>query len=199
MFFVLTQIQAYPQMFDMNDSVRSDEIYDFLTILVAREKLDTSLYLDFRPASNCTMQDDSLYLYTLDTALIPLFEAEKHKYDDTCQVNLGGHLVGLRRSNKMYINASNIKQSLSKEDIAYMLWQKQVRKPFTWNTASLGFNKRMTHDYYDISIPLFSRDKSKIVIMIEKLCPGLCGEGYSVMYTKRDGIWLSDYGSHWLH
>jgi hypothetical protein len=180
-------------------AVSEKEIYEFMQMVVKDQKLFMAMHLVSRPDTRCTTHDDSSYLYTLDSALVTLFEADKLKHDDTCLVNLGGYMIGLHRGNTYYINQSQIERCLSKNDIAYMLRQRQEQKDFRWDSKRLGFSKKPTDNEYHISVPLFSEDKSKVILKIEDICPGLCGSGYTVMYIKRNGQWISEKGPSWLH
>ncbi len=173
------------------------DIYDFMQMVVKDQKLFKGMYLDSSPALDCSTIDDSSYLYTLDSALIPIREADK-KFRDTCMVRLGGKSdIALERFSFTF--GAVIPSVLSKDDIAYMLAQRVHLTTFKWNAARLGFNKTATYNYYYISVPVFSVDKTKAILKIEELCPGLCGQGHTILYTKRDGIWTPEIGATWYH
>ncbi|MBS1618107.1 MAG: hypothetical protein JST76_06290 [Bacteroidetes bacterium] len=173
------------------------DIYDFMQMVVKDQKLFKGLYLDSSPALDCSTIDDSSYLYTLDASLVPLREADK-KIHDTCMVRLWGNSdIALKRFS--FTLGAVIPSVLSKDDIAYMLAQRAHLTAFKWNGTRLGFNKTATYNYYYISAPVFSVDKAKAILKIEELCPGLCGQGHTILYTKKDGTWTAEIGATWYH
>ena len=84
-------------------------------------------------------------------------------------------------------------------DIAFMLQQKKDRLNFKWDNSKLKFDIENDSHWYAFSIPLFSKDRSKAVLMIKDLCPGLCGTGWTLLYKKENNKWKSQTGGTWWH
>ena len=88
---------------------------------------------------------------------------------------------------------------VSKADISTMLKQKEILADFKWNVKRLGFNVNNDSNWYAFSVPLFSTDRKKAIMMIENLCPGLCGTGSTIMFIKKKDKWTSNQGKFWIH
>ncbi len=97
------------------------------------------------------------------------------------------------------LNSENLLSELTKQDISEMIKQKEKLKAFKWNNSELGFNLSNKNNWYSFSVPLFSEDKTKAVMMIRDLCPGLCGGGKTILFTKKNEKWISNTGIIWLH
>ena len=87
----------------------------------------------------------------------------------------------------------------SNADIDYMLKQKEEHLSFKWDNSRLGFNRDNNKQWYVFSVPLFSKDKSKAVMMIEDLYQGLCGYGWTVLFKKENDKWTSQTGARWWY
>ncbi|MBC7450338.1 MAG: hypothetical protein H7259_02500 [Cytophagales bacterium] len=82
-------------------------------------------------------------------------------------------------------------ECLSKPDIAYMLAEKENRKVFNWDNQLLGFNIDNRDTWYAFSVPMFSEDKTVVVMLVKELCkPFLCGSGYTAIFKKENGVWI---------
>lgn len=180
------------------DTISHKEIYEIMRVVIEDQKLLKGMYLDPVAASHCSTSDDSSYLYTLDSAQITIKEADK-KFRDTCMTGIKGAPFDIPLERISFTIGDGIPPCLSKGDIAYMLEQREKVSAFKWDKKKLGFNKKATYNYYYISVPLFSLDKTKALLMIEELCPGLCGQGHTLLYTLRNGKWIAQSSSTWHH
>jgi hypothetical protein len=88
---------------------------------------------------------------------------------------------------------------IDKNDIHEMLLQKEKLKNFFWDNAKLGFNSSNRDHWYSFSIPLFSKDRKKMVIKIEDLCTGLCGGGGIYVFNNENNKWTSTITSTISH
>jgi hypothetical protein len=155
-------------------------IYDFMKMVITDQRLDLSYGLSMEPLeSSCVGKSDQDYLETL---LINYIEP---KLDDTLIYS------------KTTLN--NSPKCLTEEDVYEMLHQKEHLQNFKWDNSRLGFNHSNKKNWYSFSKPLFSKDKTKAVIRISRLCPGLCGEGWCLMYLKENDIWTSYPGIRYFH
>jgi len=159
----------------------NQNIYDFMKIVIADQKLDLNYGLSIEPENNCNgVQEDQIFLKTL------LFEKTK----------LAGDTVNLK---SLTITYNLLPKCLNKGDIADMLLQKEKLIHFTWDNSRLGFNLSNKKNWYNFSRPLFSKDRKKAIMMIECLCPGLCGTGWTVLFSKQNDKWTSQKGEIWIH
>lgn len=156
-------------------------IYDFMTAIIADQKLDLSYGLTTEPEQGCDLsQDDRTFLKTL------LIEKSKPKSDTGNWQN-------------MTITINQLPKCLTKGDIDEMLSQKEKLSNFRWDNSRLGFSPTNDKNWYCFSRPLFSKDRKKVVMMIRNLCPGLCGTGWTVVFTKQNNKWTSQTGGQWIH
>ena len=79
---------------------------------------------------------------------------------------------------------------LTADEIKSMLAQKKEFKNFKWDNSVLGFDTKNQKTILSFSLPLFSDDKSKAVMMIKFTCPGLCGTGQTILFKKENGVWV---------
>ncbi|OYU78886.1 MAG: hypothetical protein CFE23_16550 [Flavobacterium sp. BFFFF1] len=97
------------------------------------------------------------------------------------------------------IHVSFISKYLTQSDIDAMLLQKVKFKKFKLDNAFLGFNTKNKKNVYSFSLPLFSIDKSKAIMMIKNICPGLCGAGQTILFKKENGNWTSELLGFWYY
>lgn len=158
------------------------DIYDFMKIIIDEQKLNLKYGIRLEPESNFNLTEPDSESFKL---LLTKLESSKQKTDS---LNF-----------RLDWNSLTLLSDLTKEDILGMISQKEDLKPFKWNNARLGFNLSNKSDWYSFSVPLFSKDKKKAVMMIRNLCSGLCGEGKTVLFIKKNGKWTSSYGMQWIH
>lgn len=147
------------------------EIYDFMKEMISRDSLKLENGLEVEPEPSCQ-------LYTPDKDYLANF------------------LIGSKKDPNTF---DMFDRCLTKADIDFMLSQKKSHNGFKWNTSRLGFNKENSKYYYTFSIPLFSRDKTKVIMMIRDLCPGLCGSGTTILFKKENNEWVSVLAGIWWH
>ncbi len=163
----------------------NQNIYDFMKVVIASQKLDLSYGLEIDPQPNCDLsQDDKTFLNTL------LIENKKQ-----------GAKVDTDDWRKLSISSNMLERNkcLTKADIKSMLEQKESLATFRWNNSRLGFSQTNDKNWYCFSIPIFSQDKNKVVMMIRSLCPGLCGTGSTVLFVKEKDKWVAKTGEQWIH
>lgn len=125
-------------------------------------------------------QDDRTFLETL------LIEKSKPNSDTSNWQN-------------MTITTNQLPKCLTKGDIDEMLSQKKKLSNLTWDNSRLGFSSTNNKNWYCFSRPLFSKDRKKVILMIRNLCPGLCGTGWTVVFTKLNNKWTSQTGGQRIH
>ena len=176
---------------ETRDSVSESEIYDFMKVVIANQKLKTNNGLSSEPKLNCDISlDDKEFLKSL---LIDTTKQETNNYTDTTDWKNG--IITFTATTEF----GQLDKCLTNADIAFMLQQKADHSNFKWQNTKLGFNIKNDSTWYAFSVPLFSKDKSKAIIMIEDLCSGLCGLGWSVLFKKEDNQWISQTGNQWFH
>ena len=155
-------------------------IYDFMKIVIEEQQLNLDYGLEIEPKQRCDLStEDSVFLQTL------LIKKNIKKKSNEL--------------NRILISMNELPKCLTRSDVEGMLQQKKRLSKFLWNKSRLGFNLNNNKNWYNISVPLFSKDKSKVVMTIENLCPGLCGTGSTVVFTKKNGKWNSTDGGIWYH
>ena len=156
-------------------------IYDFMKMVITERKLNTAYGLAIEPEHNCDLSmDDSVFLKTL---LI-----EKKKKTDVPEDATG-----------VLITLNELLKCFTKSDVENMLQQKKAFSKFTWDNSRLGFSADNHKNWYCFSVPLFSRDRQKAIMMIRNLCPGLCGTGSTAVFINKNGKWTSIDGGQWIH
>ena len=154
-----------------------------MKIVIVNQNLDSTYGLTIEPEPGCDLSgNDNVFLKTL---LIE--KVTKNKKIDT----------GDWRN--MTFNTAETQKCLTSNDIKAMLEQKQRFSSFKWDNRRLGFNLDNRNNWYCFSIPLFSKDRTKAVMMIRDLCKGLCGSGSTLVFTKSRGKWTSQSSAIWYH
>ncbi|MES2381920.1 MAG: hypothetical protein V4538_12815 [Bacteroidota bacterium] len=160
-------------------------IYNFMKVVIADQKLDLNYGLTLEPQPNFDLsQDDQTFLNTM------LIDNKK----EDIQVDTGNWV-----NTTSTISSSQLNKCLTKPDIKFMLEQKARLKIFSWDNSRLGFNLNNRKNWYVFSVPVFSQDKKKVVMMIRNLCPGLCGTGWTILFEKEKGEWTSQATGQWYH
>lgn len=159
----------------------NQDIYDFMKIVIAERQLNLGFGLAIEPEQNCDLSsDDAIFLKTL------LIEKKRSVKESD----------GL---NNLIVTGNELPKCFTKADVEDMLQQKKTFSTFTWNNTRLGFNPDNKKNWYCFSVPLFSKDRKKAIMMIRNLCPGLCGTGSTVVFTKENKKWSSVDGGQWIH
>ena len=156
-------------------------IYDFMKIVIAERQLNLGYGLVLEPEQNCDLSsDDAVFLKTLLN--------EKKKKTDVSEDAKG-----------VLITLNELPKCFTKADVENMLQQKKAISKFTWDNSKLGFNADNHTNWYCFSVPLFSRDRKKAIMMIRNLCPGLCGTGSTAVFINKNGKWTSIEVGQWIH
>lgn len=167
---------------EIKQDTSNQDIYDFMKVVIADQHLELKNGLTLEPELGCDLsQDDKTFLISL--LIQP--PTTKPKTD-----------TGFTFTT--YSPMDNLK-CLTKSDIKSMLKQKEKYISFKWDNSRLGFDLHNDKQWYCFSIPLFSQDKTKAVMMIRDLCPGLCGTGSTILFTKEKDKWTSVTGGPWIH
>ena len=156
-------------------------IYDFMKIVIAERQLNLGYGLAIEPEQDCDLSSDDVVF--LKTLLI-----EKKKKTDVPEDATG-----------VLITLNELPKCFTKADVENMLQQKKAFSKFTWDNSRLGFNADNHKNWYCFSVPLFSRDRKKAIMMIRNLCPGLCGTGSTAVFINKNGKWTSIDGGQWIH
>ncbi len=155
-------------------------IYDFMREIIIQQKLDlkNGLETEIEKSANASLNDDEF----LKSLLI-----------DNKDINEGKDIM------KDTFYYSFPEKCLTQKEINSMLNSKKQLKNFKWNNSFLGFNKENKKNKYSFSLPLFSSDRTKAIIMIKYTCPGLCGSGQTILFKKENGIWASQILGMWYY
>ena len=156
-----------------------------MKIVIKEQKLDMNYSLRIYPESDFHIStSDSI---TFNNLLFEL-DSKKQKIDSLSS-----------DTSSYFITPLSFLSDFTKTDIAEMKYQKKNVASFQWDNSRLGFNLSNKENWYSFSIPLFSKDKNKVVLMIKSLCPGLCGSGQTIIFLNKNGNWTSQIGRFWYH
>lgn len=165
------------QNFPCSDTISSD-IYDFLNIVIRGHNLDTTYGIREVPLQDLNSgEPDSSFL---QKHLIPYPVLKKAERNPFNVIAIGGE----------------IDKCLNKEDIQYMLSQKNKNVNFQWQSKCV--NLKDTNKFgekYIFSVPLFSKDKTKFIITIENYRAG----GVILLYKRENNSWTSTVEDEWIH
>jgi hypothetical protein len=168
------------------------EIYAFMQMAIAKLGLNKNYAVSVEPEKNCSNNDDETSF--LNSLLIK--RAEKITFSKD---SISGYSIPSVTS-YIILEAANLPNCLTKSDVQTMIDERIAHKNFKWNNERLGFNPFNKKKWYSFSVPVFSNNKTKVLLKIEDLCPGLCGWGKVVLFTKQKNVrWKTDEGANWIH
>src|SRR5688572_29206790 len=163
----------------------NDEIYDLLQFVIADQGLDSTYGLQLDPEENCDLNKSDKEFLTDLIVDEPVIDTTIHS---------GKYELIITTTFELKLT-----KCLTQDDVDFMLSQKNENKSLEWDNARLGFRLENRNDWYVFSVPLFSRDKQKAVMMVRQLCKGLCGTGWTLLLTKENNKWTSEKGLSWIH
>jgi hypothetical protein len=179
------------------------EIYAFIKELIRDHQLDTSYGLLLEPEIGCDLtQKDITFLKTLIIKKEEKIKSPLIAQDTSYQLDSNSYvkIMKLQPMVSPEIISLEPERCLTKQDIRYMLARKPDPLKFRWDNSELGFDTTNHQNFYSLSIPLFSIDHKKAIIMIEDLCPGLCGTGNTYVYKMQNKRWKTETSSFgWIH
>ena len=159
-----------------SDAVTSD-FYNFLKIVINKLNLDTTYGLEEYPLKNLNSIES-------DTAFL-----QKHQLIAPARQKTGTSSYNIS-------TLGVIDRCLTKDDIQYMLKQKNNNTNFKWNRQCVNLkNTNKFDDKYQFSIPLSTKDKTKFIITIENYNAG----GMILLYKKENNDWILTVERQWLH
>ncbi len=154
----------------------NEDIYNFMKIVLKDRKLNFSYGLNIKPESSSHLfKHDTIHKLSLiktDT------DSVKHIY--------------LSNNNLLNLNLSTISKYFTQEDITEIQSQQASTKNFQWDNTKLRLEESNKNNWYSFSIPRFSEDKNKAIIIIKNLCPGLCGNYETILFIRKDNSWASN-------
>ena len=184
---------------DTIDHTTYPEIYSFLKSLIKSHDLDSSFGLILEPETFCDLSQTDIAYLKKNLLLEKNRKLQTIAKTDTTR--LTDSILNVSYELPPIINASTLQtRYLTYSDINFMVRNKPDPKVFRWDNSRLGFNMKNKEKYYNLSIPMFSRNHKIAVILIEELCPGLCGTGMTYVYRKNSQKWIhSSTGMFWVH
>jgi hypothetical protein len=137
------------------------DIYSTINYIITEQRLNKDYGLKIVPADQCDLsKEDKEFLTGL---IFP--EEQEDSLGDNNNFSITVPLV----------HDLGLQKCLTKEDVDFMLSQKETNKDFQWDNSKLGFNLDNHENWYEFSVPLFTKDKRKAIFLVAKLCKGLCG------------------------
>lgn len=150
------------RLFDQADGqITAVDIYSTINYIITEQKLNKDYGLKIVPADQWDLsKEDKEFL----TGLI-LTKEQKDSLGGNRKLSITVPLI----------HDLGLQKCLTKEDADFMLSQKETNKDFQWDNSKLGFNLDNHDNWFEFSVPLFTKDKSKAIFLVAKLCKGLCG------------------------
>ncbi|WP_268847570.1 hypothetical protein [Flavobacterium aestivum] len=170
-------------------------------------KLQDSKFSDINQIVEVIINQDSLYISKNDKSSIAFCI-------DLVKINIQ---IPIKNKEKLYepptpFNSVSINQLLSykinndnffsKADSTYLVSQSLGLKEFkieqkiiekikstTFDKEELKQKTGKKYDFYEMTIPVFSKDNSKAYVEINHYCGGLCGSGKAFFLSKINGEW----------
>jgi hypothetical protein len=178
---------------ESKNTIAEKEIYEFMQIVMTEQKLSKENGLSIEPRDRCdpSLEDSTFLRQLLNENLTDT--ARNEEVYDTSDWKSGMIAVNVKTG------FGQLDKCLTSDDVNFMLQQKKDHMNFKWDNSKLGFNILNKSGWYAFSIPLFSKDRTKAVLMIQDLCPGLCGTGWTLLYKKENNEWKSQKGNGWWH
>jgi hypothetical protein len=190
-------------------------IYDFMRVVVQDQHLSYDRGLSLSPESSIDVNgNDKSFLTTLLKGEKELLDKPivskvvrpdtTHAFGDSTK-KLSDSVILIRPPEFKYDFSGSIigglyEKCLTKKDISFMLAERERLKDFIWNNQRLGFNLSNENNWYEFSLPYFSRDRKTAIIVVRDLCkPFLCGSGSALLYQYKDGHWTSSKVRTWIH
>lgn len=184
--------------------ITADFIYNFMATVIKQDSLLNANYaLDATP-SYYQLEDDLIKYTTTDTVVINPNDTVKWVITDTLHFkgSNGEDWVSYTEMPAAIYSTIHLQNGYADISIAakkYMLAQISKNKAFKWDKKRLGLVKKSTSYSYQLSLPLFSRDKKQALLLVRMLCPGLCGTGQIYLYTQTGSAWSYKTVSMWMH
>lgn len=81
---------------------------------------------------------------------------------------------------------------IKNDDLEFMLKSKHNLTNFKWDLKRINFNMKNDSNWYELSPPLFNRNRTKAIMQILYVCPdAMCCSGCKEMlYEKLNGKWI---------
>ncbi len=159
-----------------NKTYGNDAIYKVVQFIIQDQHLDRRLGFRALPIEISTHFIQERAIDTVDR--------------DNSFVEIKDGKFKLRESATFYLKP---RQCLTKEDIATMSDQLTALKDFRWDNTRLGFDTENKKEWYEFSVPLFSKDSSKVLMKMYWRCDQfLCGHDTAILLTKENGLWTSE-------
>lgn len=181
---------------DKNLSIEKNnqEIYDFIQLVIAQTNLNKDYNLSLTSYDNYDITNTYLEKFRIDTILKVSEKKTSHLIKDS----ITGKYINskIEPINSIWPSQPKV---LTTNDINYMLEQKKYSENFKWDNTIINFNKTNKDNWYTISLPLFSIDKTKVIVTIVDRCKGLCGTGYTYLFIKMGDEWKKETISYWVH
>ncbi len=176
----LTSPFLYSQKY--SSVINDKEIIEFMNWLLTKDSIKTNINLD-----NKLIPNKNLVYGTLDTAKYPMFETwnifnKRNRLDSFLNQNDGDFFIKqvegqkLMRWDHQFPNYTLITYPKNTKDKKY-------------NMRILDSLNRLYNTVWAYSLPIFSVDKQKVIIIERFYCGIVCGGGSFNLYERKGEIW----------
>jgi hypothetical protein len=176
--------------------VSESELYAFMQFVVQEQKLNVTYGLN--PILDVE-EDTTFFQSLLETQPKEVAVNSGYSTDSVREGKL--RLEGELKMNfpAMSLSSRDLLPRLQAKDLPFIRLQQKRYSSFQWNLNRLKFNLNNRTNWYSFSLPCFSKDKTKVIVTIRDYCPGLCGGGKTIVFTKTPSGWKSHMGPFWIH
>ena len=193
-FFVnISNGQIIPTEDNSLNEKNRQEIFDFIEYVISQSNLKKDQKLILKTFDDYNINKTFLEKFLIDTIL----KGSEKKLNNLTKDSINGPYFIPREPISISLPARP--KVLTIEEINYMLEQKKYAANFKWDNAIFNFNQANDEKWYNISLPLFSMDKTKVIVTILDGCTGLCGTGNTYLFIKNNEGWKKETVSHWVH
>jgi hypothetical protein len=194
----------------------TDSLFLSQFLIDSNKKIDTS-NIFYNPITNgydtavlakaqrVRKEAEEIKIYIDKTRELLLDTTDIYEEDTTNFLNNKDSLIRLRLNDFMFTlsTASSFPEKpklLTTDDINFMLQTRREINAFKWDNKKLNFNLKNKEWCYEISIPLFSKDKTQVIVRVSHFCSEfLCGGGDVYLFTKNRNDWDVKTIDSWWH
>lgn len=177
-----------------------DFAHQFLMDLINSGQLDQNHSLVLEPDSIYESDLEGILSISEDASDMTVASGEGFNYDIVDDSNFIRSQINIDIAIKPSLTDSVFSILTSEEKLQLKNMWHQVQGNKKFNNSFLGFNQQNKSNWYRMSYPVFTADSNHVIVMIRDLCPGLCGRGELVLFSRiGTSEWSKYTQDFWLH
>lgn len=176
-----------------------DFAHQFLMDLINSGQLDQNHSLVLEPDSIYESDIESILTVSNDSSDLGVVSGEELINGIEIDTTLGINDINIDITIKPFLTDSAF-SVLTREEKLQLKNMCNVQGNKKFDNSFLGFNQQNKSNWYRMSYPIFTADSNHVLIMIRDLCPGLCGRGELVLFSRvGTNEWSKYTNRFWLH